>query len=641
MAQTQDRPTLVHASIYGLFALVTLASFIPGLRLWGIDHLSYYPIWMRLAALLLVGLSFVPQVAASLHRAATGAATWWKRRAHPVGLSLASIALTALACLWLARSSTELLGDSRMVARSFEVIFANPTGVRLQGVMDIVQNERLYPGAMMAYYGAAKLAADLFGIAAVDGIRALNCLLGALVIVAMLVFARRKSVSADLALWLYALVCFSGAMALFAGYVEFYPPLVFAASLYLLAAFRFLGTGRGLFLVGALFVLSVFMHVQGILLGPSLLFVLWRRVRPGSDPRAARRGFRGIMTVTVLVVAAGALVPSLRSHYLPLWAANDGIGALSPSHLLDMLNELLLVLPALPVVAAMLWSTRGHARRDARAKGGAPVSPRDASLASYFSFSLLVLVPSLIYLCLFRTEIGVARDWDLFSMVALGLLPLSYLAVVRAQQIGGWGHSLTRALVPAIVLTIVLGTAWIGINASWVRSSQRFERLLEFDPTHSGYARENLALLYHDKGDLARATRIMEEALKLEANDRHTVRLARFYAEAGRHGDALALAREAVARDPHFVEARVTLLQILETQSGFEEMYEVAKTGAAYSVNHTAFWYYLAESATALGRRQEAQQACQKVLTLNPGPEVQRRVQAMLAGLASPTPGRD
>ena len=56
-------------SVMLVFVLVAVAAFFPGLRLWGVNHLNYYPLPVRIAAVALLALMFVPAVNRPLYRA--------------------------------------------------------------------------------------------------------------------------------------------------------------------------------------------------------------------------------------------------------------------------------------------------------------------------------------------------------------------------------------------------------------------------------------------------------------------------------------------------------------------------------------------------------------------------------------------
>jgi hypothetical protein len=56
------KPVLLGLAVAS-FALVATASFLPTTRLWGLNHLAFFPVPLRLALLGLVAVCFLPPLA--------------------------------------------------------------------------------------------------------------------------------------------------------------------------------------------------------------------------------------------------------------------------------------------------------------------------------------------------------------------------------------------------------------------------------------------------------------------------------------------------------------------------------------------------------------------------------------------------
>jgi hypothetical protein len=400
-----------------------------------------------------------------------------------------------------------------------------------------------------------------------------------------------------------------------------------------------------------LFLVSFYTHIQSFLFAPSLAFVImWRALKKHRDGVE-----RYVAPVLVLLTAAGTVLAGMYTRlgrfYLPLRADEESYGLLSPTHLVDVLNELLMLMPVLPFFLVMAWVGRSA---DRKTKGGAgkkrtsdqkQAKTRQAeaatawfTLPSEWRFVWLILVPCLIYLLLFKPEIGMARDWDLFAMTNLGLIPLAILILnrfLRGPKIRGDAQVAAFA-VPALVITVVLGMAWIGINASSAHTKTRFERILEYDRTHASYAYENLAIFYYGENNLPKATEMMEIASDISHNPRQYVRLAMYYDEAGRLEDAAQLMRDVLKTRPEYDKARFLLVTLLEKSKKHAELADVAREGTRYYPEEAIYWFYLGEMSIMLGNIEEGLSAFRTCLTLNPPDVAAARAREQIMKYSSP-----
>lgn len=624
--------SLLTASLLIVYALVCVASFLPGLQLWGVNHLAFYPLPFRAVVLALIGLTFFPAVAQKAYAALYKLSHTIKHGGRGVDSALSVIAVGSVAVFAGLKTSTNLLGDGQLIAQSFDAAWEGNEIVIMRSVGAIVTEERIAPGATLLYYGMAKLITGLFDKGPVWGIRYTNCVLGAFFVYIMANLLRRGPFSTEIRLWMLALVFFSSTMQLFFGYVENYTPLLFAGFLYLISALMVLHDRTRLWVPIALFVVSVYVHIQAVLLFPSLVYLLmWRLMR---RRRAAVERFAGpVLTVGVVLVAVAAGFTGFGEFYLPLEADEQSYGLFSAVHLLDVLNEILMLMPILPFLAVMAWvGRRGEAGSGTAAKGRKSADGATGWFAkrAEWQFVIVLLIPCFVYLFLFKPEIGMARDWDLFSMVSLGLVPLALLVVNRYFRGAPPTDKAGVFCSPAIVMTVVLGMAWIGINASSARSTARFEQILEYDKTHASYAYENLSIFYYDNGQLEKATEVMETACDISHNPRQYVRLAMYYDELDRKDEALDLMRRTVAKHPAYEKSRIYYVSQLEKRRLIDELLEASLAGTRHHPNNPMFWFYVGECAILQGDFEAGVSAHRRCLELNPPPEARRRSQEQI-----------
>ncbi|MGD8412720.1 MAG: hypothetical protein PVF33_00720, partial [Candidatus Latescibacterota bacterium] len=531
---------LLTITVLLVLALVAVASFVPGLRLWGVNHLNYYPVSLRVLVLALLAVTFLPPVNRPAYRALIGASRAIKTGGSRVDLTLTLVAVASVLVFWSFRASTNLLGDGQLIAQSYEAAWDGHKRVIMRSAGAIVTEERIAPGTLLAYYGAAKGITSVFDKGPVWAIKLFICWMGAFFVYFFLGAMRKGPFSPEIRLWLMVLILFSSALQLFFGYIENYSVLMFIGVWYVVAGFLVFHGGVGLWVPIVVFVAACYSHIQAVLFAPSLIYlIVWKSMQTRRKQVARYAG--PALTVGSIVAAVVAGFTSIGDYYLPMRGGKWFYGMFSPTHFLDMFNELLMLMPVFPLFAVMAWLNRKQAT--AGEKTGRGEATGWFATTAEWHFSILILVPCFLYLFLFKPEIGMARDWDLFTIVLLGLVPVALMILNRFFRETKMQAPAASFTVPAVATCVALSVLWIGINASPTRSAQRFERILVYDKTHAAYAYENLAIFYHDRGMLDKATEIMEATCELSNNPRQWVRLGMYYEEQGNWDKAVELMR--------------------------------------------------------------------------------------------------
>ena len=107
-----------YSSLVLFLLLVAVASFLPETRLWGVNHLAFYPVWLRIIALALILLGFLPRAGRAIEIVFdrfTGTLAGRKRL-----LSAFAVAVAAFVLFIVFASATELLGDGLYTANNIE-----------------------------------------------------------------------------------------------------------------------------------------------------------------------------------------------------------------------------------------------------------------------------------------------------------------------------------------------------------------------------------------------------------------------------------------------------------------------------------------------------------------------------------------
>lgn len=636
------------ASLVVLLILISAASFLPDKRLWGVNHLAFYPLPARIIALILMSLSFLPPVARKIYALVAGSLDILMSRRRLLMWLMVIISLTSIFIFFHFQSSTLLLGDGHLVVRNFEYASEGYTNVVTRDIKTILEKIEIAKGATILYYIAVKISEEIFSSTPVNGIKAFNCILGGIFIFIFLRIFLLSSIPAELRIWLAILVLSSGTMELFFGYVENYTPLIFFASLFLLSGFFLIHRSRKywIFINLLCLLIGIFIHVQATLLVPSFLFLLvWTLA--GKHRETALRWLTPSLAALIL---AGTFIAraftGFGKHILTLRTTGDFYGIITPSHWLDILNELLILMPTFflfVIMAALTLRRTGKRsiRDETMKKPGKPSSAKNIRSGEWFSlkaewhFTLLLLVPSLLFLVLFKPEIGMPRDWDLFTLTFLGLLPLALLIMNRFLKQTGI-KAIYSITVPAAVMSILAGIAWIGVNAAPSRAAGRFEQILGYDRTNSNYVYEILSKHYYGEHQLDKAITVIEEAVSFSQNPRMYLILSNYYEESGRIDDAI----DALYKIPQkwtnleYAEwARRRLVTLLDRTGQYVKLEEVARDGTQNHPDKPIFHFFLGKSLLVQDRFKEGIEELNKCKSLNPPPAVSQQIDDVLKRL--------
>jgi hypothetical protein len=594
------------------FVLFAAASFLPDKRLWGINHLAFYTQPVRLAVLLVTGLFLIPPLAS-----AAWGATLWLVRPYFRGLNdgANAIALTGVASFVVFaafRSSTRLLGDGYFIVNNF--IEAAEGGMGISDYFDLVTiKERVYPATELLNYAASWTAAR-FGASPSGGVWIVNCVIGAAVVVGLLAAVRRTGWPDGAKLAVTALALFTGAIELFFGYVEHYTPAVALGALYVLTALRVVAGKSPLYRPGAVLAVGTLFHVQSLLLAPSYVWlVLWT---VGFKRSPSRGGLVAAVVgaVTVIAAVAAGFVPALSRFFLRP-AGDGGYGVFSVAHLCDVANEVLLLCPVWLLYAALVvprWFAR-HRDPDPEHRGGG-------------AFAWTLTVPAVLFLLLFKPELGMARDWDLYCFTLFGLAAPGLIALARYIAQPRQPNGTVPIAAPAVALSVALVVSWVGVNADPERSVARYRAVLEHDRTNVSYAYETLARHYEDNFQYTRQIEALGMAYDTSRNPRFLLKLGLVYNENDDPANAVKSLETYLIARPKDDAVRKLLLGVLVGQNAVDEMIRVSLAGIRQSPRIPDYHFFLGNAYLAKGMTKEGFKAFETCSKLNPPPVMVREM---------------
>jgi len=414
-------------------AAIVLFGDRTGARLWVWHYLRWvsWPVRCGLAAAVLA--ASVPAVQTLTIRA-------WNRR--PAGLPVWPLVPLSGAVFWLLREKT-YRGDGLLKLQML-------SGKTLQ-TDPYVWKEPL--DSLVAY--ALTKWARPFGLAPEAAIAAVSVVAGMIYVTAILEGSRRLDFTPGRRALLVVGLLALGSSQLWFGHVENYS-LVTAFSMAATAlTLGYLADARPIWGVGLAAGAALSAHPQAVFAFPALLILLDRR----RWPRQA-----------LVLIVSGAIVPLLTLMAFRLsgvpwpgfavaWAGDGQIfwmpqQALAPRQLLDALNNLWLVAPALPLllVAGIGAFFRPALRADRR-----------------FWYGVVLAAGLLVYNFSFQNELPRPRDWDLFAIVGPGVTLWGLNAWLQRKE----GNNTAQPGVvrrpaacglPILVFAVAVTAAWIGVN---------------------------------------------------------------------------------------------------------------------------------------------------------------------------------
>jgi tetratricopeptide (TPR) repeat protein len=336
-------------------------------------------------------------------------------------------------------------------------------------------------------------------------------------------------------------VAFGGYTLLFYGYVEHYSLMLAAVSILLMLGTMIAQRKLNKFWIVIPATVAPLLHLIALVFWPAVIYILLRDTGIGRAiggwPSARKRTaaiviFAGALAAFILVYMRSSIF--FRLVFLPLTATEytpEGYTLLSLNHILDVINLLIVLVPALPLFVWLAVASRGQELHRPQ-----------------YKFLALAIVGSFLAVFMLDPKIGMPRDVDLFSFAGLPLALGGALLLLS-------GMSKSRAnIYPAIL--VVLLTLWISVPrfVAWSSDSiglAHFQSYLVYDKLKNRAARHLLVNYYREKGDEAAAEtetkRWQEEFPAVSLAARSTE-----MSDQGHYNEAIALNHEAIRLDPIF-----------------------------------------------------------------------------------------
>ncbi|MBP2681449.1 MAG: lipoprotein, partial [Candidatus Krumholzibacteriota bacterium] len=324
-----------------------------------------------------------------------------------------------------------------------------------------------------------------------------------------------------------------------------------------------------------------------------------------------------------------------RRFILPAAGQGRSYTAWSLAHLADIGNEMTLIFPGIVVLGGLAIVLAVRELRSRRGEGDvfSILAGKEFLSSSFFPqlvFALFLWIPSSLFLLFFKPELGMARDWDLFAITAIGPFALVFAVLGRAQASEVARRLTGIVLPPVLVMSAVLTAAWIGINADPARSVSRFESILTVDRTRAEYAYESLAAFHQRRKDVAGEIRAWEKAVEFSPNPRYLYTLGLRYYSVGEKEKAVLALERCLRMRPAHDRARRSLAQMLYFMKRDDELIAVCNEGRRVSPEEGLYPFLLGKTYLGMGRFQEALDAFDACRELNPPAQVAAEIDNLL-----------
>lgn len=279
----------------------------------------------------------------------------------------------------------------------------------------------------------------------------------------------------------------SPALLLFFGYVETYPLMWGPLAGFLYFSLARIRTGRGATGAAICLLLAAAAHLMALIFVPAFLYVIFSRGR-GLEL------FKKFKTPAIALFGAAAVALAalfylkytgdLYFQNLFLWPFSGkpiapGYAIFSVPHLRDVVNELLLVSPLLPILLVLAWGGTAKLKQN-----------RSAVLLGIGSICVLV------FLLVFDPSLTMPRDWDLFAICGLPVT-LFLLAVIPKRNLA----SVLPLVISLAIASLLFLLPNLMVNLDRNRSITEFKSIIDSFPEKSLGSMAILGTYYRMEGD--------------------------------------------------------------------------------------------------------------------------------------------
>lgn len=475
---------------------------------WGFNLLSFFPPTYAIIIVLSLSVILIPGFRNILIKFITKSADLIKRDYVPL-----IIIFVYTVFFIIFRIKVHFLGDGPMIIRMLP---------EMNGVSDMITTNE--PGAYtldLAVQHILRLVMkSSYNPEMVYLI--LSYVTGIFFLFVLLKFVRNFIDDKPLKLSISVILFFTGCIIFFLGYVETYQIVYLMMLIYLVYSVLFFNNRiKFTFIPAIAFGIWLSLHYLAAVFFPSFIILLIysfkkNKIQSGISLILFLVCFTAVFLATGLDFKemVNRFISPNESHWLPLLTGDSIIPALSFSHLWNVINAELLVLPfgflSLLIFIIIYYKN---------------INWKNPSVI----FLSLITLCSLVFIFLFNSYLGLAKDWDVVGLMSFPVLfILIYLLLTQFDY-----HSIKPALISMSYLSFCQVMIWVILNRNVAISEQRNthldnEYLWEKDKLAIYY--EEMGIYYRNRGDYATAVDKLSRGLQYTpSNERLILSLSNIY----------------------------------------------------------------------------------------------------------------
>jgi tetratricopeptide (TPR) repeat protein len=574
---TNDMARKHTALIIGLAFIITLPYILSGLGIiksstfWAFSVNAYLPRWLFIIHVLLVIISltsfFLPRLVKCVIKI-------------PTTIQYVIFGVLLVAGAILLREKIPLYGDGYFFQRTIEtqiIKFTQVFSIILYRAVSHLLPESTYRGAHVYRLVNTVLVLPATGV--------------------FLFFARRlprKHVP-----FFLLMILSLGANVLFFGHIENYT-LCFVSVLFYLYCITLKKPNT--VLISLMLGISMSLHVIAVCLVPSCVYAVVKYRDKMSNITAIGRMFVLLLMPLIATVLLGLLIgitpQTIIENVIISIGETKGHNVLgfftsmiTWSHWMDIINLFFLSMPALPILLYLLMKMQKQTNK------------------AHVDFRLLWLMalPFVIFLMVFSSPLGLARDWD------LGLTAMAW--VVIALYFYSRGNEKKQYLSSAVLFSLALLSfslqmPWFFLHRYPDRAVERYKDILEARPEFqaTAYGYEILGRYYHDAGKFQESLDAYKAATVHDPdNYRHYRNIAMECLNIGNIKGAIENLQRAYALNPQKVTILVDLAKIYHDIGAdttalktLQKAYSIDSVSVSSLYNLGCAYYWNAQYDTAL-----------------------------------------
>lgn len=443
-----------------------IGSFFKDDRLWGINHAGYIDGLWFLYPVLILGVCLVYIRKEALENILNDGPGLSNSLLHKYLIPLILLIAVPVGGFYLLSVKEYFLGDGYYMIASM----ADPDiGFKARGYGEMLLH-RLY---MEMFYGINDYYAFL-------SYRHLSGLAGIVYVISLLHYGRKIAASV---FSYYAFVALSLTMAatiLFYGYIENYSLLTTALFLFFISGAAAIKNRKWSYVPLLSFAAAVFLHFMAVVYLPA--FVLYIIAFVGRGKTVDIIGHNVGKITTILLAAVIVFYAGIKLMAPLFWRLAflsplgdrftiDGYTLLSGNHIVDYFNLLVFLIP----VTLVVWGLR-------RSKYTQSTSSAENATLRTEAFITIGAVMGLAAAFIIEPKLGMARDWDMMSVLFIGGgFAGVYIWVTRFRQIK-YFRSATLML---FIMSLSVFVPWLALHNTPSALYDYSISMMELDSKHS------------------------------------------------------------------------------------------------------------------------------------------------------------